>query len=229
MVRDLGPLWVTSCFPQESINGEIIKMIHGTRFVERQIASSLHVSLSLPQIISGMKDSAAKEFCSEAITTTHKCKSFEVGNVTVLGEGKPVTTKPPHLSERFHELELNDNDPITAFHSIRKNKCLYVADCHPSSRDSSSVLYSENGLEKVGLLKQFYVISSTVYADIQILDATECFETLVPDVTVPNIKLYNITDNYIIVNSDSLHDVCIKMLIDGRLYIAKRCNTKEVE
>jgi len=36
-VQDLGPLWVHSCFPFESLNGNILKLYHGSQGVEKQV------------------------------------------------------------------------------------------------------------------------------------------------------------------------------------------------
>jgi len=38
-VRNLGPLWVHSCFPFESMNGNILKNFHGSQGVEKQVNS----------------------------------------------------------------------------------------------------------------------------------------------------------------------------------------------
>lgn len=39
-VRNLGPLWVHSCFSFESANGEILKFFHGSQSVEKQVRNS---------------------------------------------------------------------------------------------------------------------------------------------------------------------------------------------
>ena len=39
-VRELGPLWVYSCFHFESQNGILKSLVHGTQHVEKQIISS---------------------------------------------------------------------------------------------------------------------------------------------------------------------------------------------
>ena len=36
-VRNWGPLWSYSCFPFESVNGEIRKLFHGTRDMSEQV------------------------------------------------------------------------------------------------------------------------------------------------------------------------------------------------
>lgn len=36
-VRNLGPLWASSCFPFESANGEVLTLFHGSQGVEKQV------------------------------------------------------------------------------------------------------------------------------------------------------------------------------------------------
>ncbi len=63
VVRDLGPLWAHSCFAFESLNGDMLKLIHGTRYIELQIASAINVMQVLPSILDGM---SATLFITEA-------------------------------------------------------------------------------------------------------------------------------------------------------------------
>jgi hypothetical protein len=39
-VRDMGPLWITSCFSFESANGDLRNLFHGTQNVECQIVGT---------------------------------------------------------------------------------------------------------------------------------------------------------------------------------------------
>ena len=38
VVRGLGPLFVNSCFPYETANGDILKLFHGSQGVEKQVS-----------------------------------------------------------------------------------------------------------------------------------------------------------------------------------------------
>ena len=49
-VRELGPLWVYSCFHFESQNGILKSLVHGTQHVEKQIMSSFSYQKNLPAI-----------------------------------------------------------------------------------------------------------------------------------------------------------------------------------
>ncbi|KAE8745807.1 hypothetical protein FOCC_FOCC007454 [Frankliniella occidentalis] len=63
VVKNLGPLFVYSCFTYESVNGQLASLVHGTRHAALQICSSSFVCLNLPIMISKMEDSEAKRLC----------------------------------------------------------------------------------------------------------------------------------------------------------------------
>lgn len=37
-VKNLGPLWAHSCFAFEAVNGELLKLFHGSQKVEKQVS-----------------------------------------------------------------------------------------------------------------------------------------------------------------------------------------------
>ena len=41
-VKNLGPLWVHSCFAFEAANGELLKFFHGSQSVEKQVSFYLY-------------------------------------------------------------------------------------------------------------------------------------------------------------------------------------------
>lgn len=49
-VRDLGPLYTHSCFAFEDKNGFLLKLIHGTQFIDSQIISAVSVTQKLPEL-----------------------------------------------------------------------------------------------------------------------------------------------------------------------------------
>ena len=49
-VLDIGPLWAHSCFPFEDANGELLKMFHGTQYIDIQIVNAVHLFKTLPNI-----------------------------------------------------------------------------------------------------------------------------------------------------------------------------------
>lgn len=63
VVKHLGPAWVYSCFFYESLNGELARLVHGSRYVALQICSSSAVYMNLTVMISDMRIGAAKDLC----------------------------------------------------------------------------------------------------------------------------------------------------------------------
>ena len=49
-VRDLGPLYTHSCFSFEDKNGFILRLIHGTQFIDNQILSAVAFIQKLPEL-----------------------------------------------------------------------------------------------------------------------------------------------------------------------------------
>ena len=49
-VRDLGPLYTYSCFAFEDKNGFLLKLIHGTQFIDSQIISAVSITQKLPEL-----------------------------------------------------------------------------------------------------------------------------------------------------------------------------------
>ena len=49
-VRDQGPLYTHSCFSIEEKNGFILKLIHGTQFIDNQILSAVALCQKLPDL-----------------------------------------------------------------------------------------------------------------------------------------------------------------------------------
>ncbi|XP_053390624.1 uncharacterized protein LOC128553487 [Mercenaria mercenaria] len=55
-VQDLGPLWVYSCFPFESLNGDLLKLFHGTQHVDTQILSAVNSHQLVPHLLEKLSD-----------------------------------------------------------------------------------------------------------------------------------------------------------------------------
>lgn len=63
LVKEMGALWVTSCFNQEGLNAVILNLVHGTRCAEVQIASSILTCLGLSDLVDNLKEGDSKSFC----------------------------------------------------------------------------------------------------------------------------------------------------------------------
>ncbi|KAK3931957.1 O-succinylhomoserine sulfhydrylase [Frankliniella fusca] len=229
VVEEQGPLWTTSCFPQERINGEMIKLIHGTRYVDMQMAAAINMYMGLEDILSELEESPAKDFWNAMMQRTSTCKSTRVGDITIFGDIKKIKDVSLHdVNEEF----LKEKNLTQTFNSIKKEKCIYIAESHrKTKRDASCASYWDQEMIEVGIIRTFVKSEddSNVYAVLNKLKIIDSIPTLIPNICVPNIHVYKRCEEIDVIPVNLLHDVCVKMDIDNKLYVAKRCNKQEVE
>ncbi|KAE8743463.1 hypothetical protein FOCC_FOCC010915 [Frankliniella occidentalis] len=131
-VTNLGPMKSYSCFPYESLNGEILKMIHGTRYVETQLASGCFLISQLPHKLSSLKNAAVQDFCYRVLHPSLKLKKlenlatdpekmFSVGTYREFQEQKHV------LSALESAIELDPSVSIETYLRLKKGRTLFVS------------------------------------------------------------------------------------------------------
>lgn len=62
-VRNLGPLWVYSCYEYEDLNGQYLKLIHGTWHLDTQIAASHSQFIKMARLLEELPDGEVRDFC----------------------------------------------------------------------------------------------------------------------------------------------------------------------
>ncbi|KAE8741793.1 hypothetical protein FOCC_FOCC012682 [Frankliniella occidentalis] len=127
-------------------------MVHGTRFPESQIASSLNVCLALPEIVNNLKDSKSKDLCN-MLRTVKECKSMKSDGLTVIGD---LTPEAQLLQDIKEEPDSTWTWPWQRIIIPLPTKGhLSICCCLPSkmfSRDSSCVQYIGEGIFKMGII-----------------------------------------------------------------------------
>ena len=148
-VRQLGPLWSSSCFSFEDYNGELTRLFHGTQHVATQINASvcfIQASASHPDIFS---DADAKKLFEEMSVKRPINLKFNLG-VDTYSLGMSKSTKVANLS-RIAKLALqevlsigNMFDRIVVFSRICKSGSVYHSRSYnrPAKRNSYTVLFS---------------------------------------------------------------------------------------
>lgn len=112
LVCDLGPLWVTSCFPFEDLLGTMVKFVQGTRYVGLQVYSKVAQSLIVANLISNLDDdqSEIKKFCTRLNTIGKRIAADReiAAKIFVLGKLKRrnkcifISTIAQRESNHFH-------------------------------------------------------------------------------------------------------------------------------
>ena len=102
-VRELGPLWVYSCFYFENQNGILKSLVHGTQQVDKQILSSFSYQKNLLAAAEELIPETYKEVFEQLYYCQHQCISTQ--NSFKISESVHVVGKP--LKNNLTELEIN--------------------------------------------------------------------------------------------------------------------------
>jgi hypothetical protein len=165
MVRRLGPLYEFSCFPFESANGIMKKMVKGTRYAEEIIAQTFVTRQSLPLFLEKLPaDSKVLDFLEEAKHTNQlkKIEKFS-DNVAALGGKYKLYTDLGKVSTRNirsalfkSDINITSTGKILCFHRLQINKRIFTAKSHSLLPGGSHcVEYRGN---KIGLIETFLKI-----------------------------------------------------------------------
>lgn len=240
LVEKLGPLWVFTCFPLEALNGEILNLVHGTRWAEKQIASSVQLTLGLPDIVENLKESRAKLYCQKLLSP-RRYGGTHIGDAIIVGKSVEVDLEPFIMSCLKDKYAMSAKRAIK-FASLKQGNYLYVSALHNISkcRDSSLAAFIFNDQPEVGSIQYFIGINScscececacekSIFAIIRKLAPIRFFPTLVENVTVPNSYVVKETDDILVVPRKTMSSVCVNMVFDDQMYISKQANNKEKE
>ncbi|KAE8752310.1 hypothetical protein FOCC_FOCC001103 [Frankliniella occidentalis] len=162
VVRLLGPLWATSCFQFEDINGRLKNLIHGTRHVGLQIHSKLSLMTSLPLMVRQLREGPAKIYCDN-LRRKYRLKVADIisPGVYCVGSLSDISHDYVWIFAVLRERELlSPNCKIFMFDRLLKDRLLYVsANYNRGERDSSYCKYQVESSCKSGHIKFFVKVS----------------------------------------------------------------------
>ena len=99
-----GPLFAYSCFPFESMNGNLLRLIKGTQYIDQQIIEALEIRQKLPQIVEAELVSGTEaEILYRQMTdaTYHTESSVAIGsNCTGLGPVEHRVSLPNEMHQQ---------------------------------------------------------------------------------------------------------------------------------
>lgn len=243
VVRALGPLWASSCFGFESLNGKLARLVHGTRHAGLQIYSYLGLLRNLTSLIGSVTNSSVKAFCKSMISKSAQLKVVaKVDRQTkIVGKFVREHILPPNFNNLLCSVTSVCSN-YSFFFRLEKCRFLYVAeDYGKGSRDSSCVQYvSESGHMKYGSVKVFVKVSNCscvnhcehnpkYYALVQNFQCTLPFHTTGPNATISSIFSCAPNDDLDCVPISSLVAVCFKMKVDENLFLSVPLNPYELE
>ncbi|KAK3929174.1 Protein piccolo [Frankliniella fusca] len=247
VTKDLGPLWCTSCYGFEDLNGQFTRFVHGTRYVDLQICASLSTFSSVPTLIREMPEGPVKEFCVMMGLRRAKVKLrdriadgiFSVGNYRHL----TANDTPVIISRALGHAGLR-NVNIFSFLRMKSGKFLFIAESYSAGfRMCSSVCqYIHNNVLSLGIIKSFVRISrcacvrqcscaSNFYAIVEQLQTEPTFivQGPVAPFNIPYMCKYTRSQNYVALDVQVLQSVCWNVNVGQDSFAALSVNVYELE
>ena len=105
VVRNLGPLWVYSCFAFEDTNGKLLDMVKGTKKPHLQIASNICTMLKIPELLQIISNQPAIVSFIEKLTL----KKRVAANVSPITAAFSVVGTAHQFKLEGHHLSLLKN------------------------------------------------------------------------------------------------------------------------
>ena len=244
MAKELGPLWSNSCFPFESANGEILKLFHGTQYIDIQILNAVNVFQALPSLVKSMEQNInASIYVSRLLKLKTSC---EENCFSLSGKG--------------HDIDLDNkqrillcaylNKPISGVKFYGK---AFIRGIHiyssrfssSTSRNSYTVKYiNKEGIISFGFVHWFAESSNeNKFSCILELDpeqlnlfslhhenaaSDEHIESIFLNLGLKFIHHFRKTDNFCIVPIRQIIDLCVCVESTAHVHICEEPNHCEV-
>lgn len=244
-VRRLGPLWTTSCFPLEDLNGKIKNLVHSSKDPHLQIINNLNIYVKLFIINDKwlQQDSDAFNFCNQLENPRKRLKLTKIDkSSSVVGVAKKLK-----MTEAQNLLLQNNMEGgnVFCFKKLYRNKILYTSKVDQKNKKTESyfIKYREGLNVCVGNIQYFMRVTNCHCNELcdctgKTYASIEKFDTIVP-ISMPTEEraLFFIhrcaTRNSIMkmINIDHLMYVCFHIPIENEnfCYIIDPVNLLELE
>lgn len=235
-----------SCFALENLNGEILNLVHGTRFAEKQIARMLHRFFNLPTIVKNLDDGIPKTYCQKLLTKGRRVKTNEVidDGIHVVGKCKLINHTSPQLTEAFYFVIDVIPNTFFFFERVKVGRLIFTSENYRRSKKTSSrcIVYSDNQSAKnIGIIKQFIKIPACLcrnncnHPANYYVYITKCIRksaliTAAPLYQeVPHVYEYTITAETKIIVPQDIKQMNVSFNVNDKFYIAVPPNILENE
>lgn len=156
-VRNLGPLWLYTCYEYEDLNGHLLKLIHRTWHLESQIVTSHNQIIKMSRHIERLPEGKVRDFC---LRKKNQVKIIELvqENTYSVGTYKYLPDISEIIDEALRNCNIDSNlVDVWSFLRLLKNKKLYLSQLYRNDLQhlSSVIQYSENDTMKYGMVHNF--------------------------------------------------------------------------
>ncbi|KAJ1522999.1 hypothetical protein ONE63_002135 [Megalurothrips usitatus] len=220
VVKETGPLFTTSCFTYENLNGVLKYIVHGTQYVGLQVQNNFELITNVNVMLGNLQPSNFKDFCIEMASNKLRVRVVEeLGNgLFILG---PVV------------LEGN----VSYFRKLKVNADIYVSHSVNATRkkDSSFVKYYFNEHIHYGIVHIFVKLTTCAclgiclcagecFALIQRLDCKLPFQTLFPNEIISTVSKYTVSNIVDKVPVSAISSQCVNVIVNDSCYVTPVVN-----
>lgn len=237
-VLDFGPLWVTSCFAFESMNGILKSMVHGTKYAELQICSAANMLMCHAELKSKVLQvgSLAYKFCKKIEKSgTHRLKAyFVMEKIAIIGKCKQFNESFEKFRNCLTSFGLNIGSNLNVFYRLLKSNLVYSSEMYDAKFKTTTccVKYRYNGVKSIGVVQCFLRMSTCscgkncnacydnckLYAIVKKCKTTNNFFAPLQNTCLSFIHKFTNSQNeeYLLIDVNDLITVCFKLVIAGK-------------
>lgn len=175
-LRELGPLWVYSCFHFEGLNGILKTLIHRTQQADKQIFKSFSYLKQLPAVADEYNNSPYSFTCASADASIIFMECFKhiyYQQKFCLNNRAKVSDELFLLGRPIKDMLTENEKQYLCFHGIEDLSCVErylripLKDIHyyslkwyssgPKTTNNSTIVYNDNNNLKLGIIQSFLV------------------------------------------------------------------------
>ncbi|KAK3918221.1 Putative F-box protein [Frankliniella fusca] len=233
VVEELGPLWTSTCFLFEDLNGTLKHLVHGTQHIGLQVQSNFGLVTRLPYLIKACNKETLKNYCLQMYYPVKRLKvTFSIDYLThVIGIVSKASTLAPVHQQCINRFPGN----VSYFKRLKKNSTLFVSMSEKEGKKLSSyVFYNSNGNEYHGILQTFFKVSqcnctdalcacpTLFYALLLRVNTVKPLQTLSPETVIDSVFQYTVSGNVDVIPVTDLTDTCVQVAFADKQYIVIR-------
>ncbi|KAK3909994.1 Defensin-like protein b [Frankliniella fusca] len=210
-----------------SLNGDILKMIHGTRYVETQLASGCFLIRKLPRRLGKLQEEKVKNLCERMLHPFKRLKILEVIDSEVLSEGTYQEIKNDDIPETTclkNFLHSHKKPVLKSFKKLKQKHLLFVARSYKRCvrTNSFTCSFMFKGKKMYGAIEVFVKATSATetnfYAVIEIADVVPYYAG---NKLVRHIQRYNLLKEFVAVPVTDLKDLMVFIQVETKSYICE--------
>lgn len=229
-VKMLAPLFITSCFKFEDMNGRLCNLIHGTRHAGLQVHSNLSIITNLSLMVHDLRNGPAKDFCTQIKNKWMRLRITEKisDGVYCVGDLSSISATNEWILDMLIDNGIfpPHNDSVLIFHRLLKDKMLHAsANYKRGQRVSSLIKYSDSSVEKFGSIEYFIKVRFDTTVDYYAVVNNFTFET-----QFGCDHIFSGVPSHIeIISLCNLDSILYKVTVGDKMYFCDALNKFELE